>query len=167
MSDWVLNTPLTKVYIVDKKIFIDQWLGKYYCILGGIQSKQGIAEKLGFVPKLRNLRHHSPQIILHFLLSFKLFTLITRNCYININILVLHIGNLIINWIPLSHAHTVPERVSSQPNKIWQQGDFKNSDFPTLYWIGKNLEVQHRLILKNPNFLFLSWTGKNWVVRTA
>ena len=41
---------------------------------------------------------------------------------------------------PLSYKHTVPERLSSQFNNIWNQGDFENPNFPALYWSTKNSE---------------------------
>ena len=43
-------------------------------------------------------------------------------------------GNLVTNWVSLSliYKHTVPERLSSQPNKIWNQWNFKNPNLPTL-----------------------------------
>ena len=56
------------------------------------------------------------------------------------------------------------ERLSSQSDKVWKQEEFENSNFPTLYWIGKNLGVQPKLIFKNPSFLTLSWIRKNWEV---
>ena len=66
---------------------------------------------------------------------------LTQSCYYKYeHLFLLKNGNLIINWVP--HKHTVPERQSSQSDKIWNQVDFKNLDFPTLKWIGKNFEVQ-------------------------
>ena len=92
-----------------------------------------------------------PRKILQFLPSFKL----TQNCYINMNIFFLE------NWQfnhkldhPFSCKHTVPERISSQFNKIWNQGDFKNLNFPTLKNL-KNLEVY----IHKTQFLifFMNW----------
>ena len=41
-----------------------------------------------------------------------------------------------------------------------------NLSFPTLWWIGNNLEVQPRFMLKNKPFsIFFSWIGKNWEVQ--
>ena len=40
--------------------------------------------------------------------------------------------NLIINWVTLSLANILFLKGYSQFNKIWNQGDFENPDFPTL-----------------------------------
>ena len=39
-----------KAYRTCKKICIDQWLGKYFCLLAGIQAKQGLGEQVRFDP---------------------------------------------------------------------------------------------------------------------
>ena len=41
----------------------------------------------------------------------------------------------------------------------------KYSNFPTLLWICRNLEVRPKLTFKNPNFSSFSWIGKNWTVQ--
>ena len=60
--------------------------------------------------------------------------------------------------------YTLPERQSSESDKIWKQGNFKNTNFPTVWWIGKNLEVQSKLTFRNPNFQYFPWISKNWEV---
>lgn len=39
-----------RAYTRAKKICTDQWLGKYYYLLGRIRPKQGVGEKVWFVP---------------------------------------------------------------------------------------------------------------------
>ena len=79
----------------------------------------------------------------------------------------LKIGNLIISWVgpTLFYKHSVPERQSSQSDKIWNPEDFKNPDFSTLYWIVKNLEVQPSFIIKKNNFPSFSRIRKNGEVQ--
>ena len=67
-----------------------------------------------------------------------------QNCYVNMNI-CFSWKLASQSWIgspSLFYKHTVPERLSSQSNKIWNQWDFKNSNFSTSAWIGKKLEFQ-------------------------
>ena len=33
-------------------------------------------------------------------------------------------------WVPLPSTYTMPERQSSQSDKIWKKENFKNPDFP-------------------------------------
>ena len=69
--------------------------------------------------------------------------------------------NLTINWVPsLLYKHTVPDTLSSQSNKMKSVG-LQKPNFSTLYWIGKNLEVQPRFIFKKFNFPSFSWIVKN------
>ena len=75
-------------------------------------------------------------------------------------------GNLIINWLLLLYATCRTERLYSPSDKIWRQGNFKNPNFQTILWIGKNLEVEPRPF-KNPNFPSLLWIGNNLVVCKA
>ena len=62
------------------------------------------------------------------------------------------------NWqfnhklFPPPYTYTVPEKLSSQSDKIWKQGDFKNPNFPTFWWIGKHLQAPSRLTFKYSNF---------------
>ena len=39
-----------RAYPRSKRIYIDQWLGKYYCILQRIRAKWGVGEEVWFVP---------------------------------------------------------------------------------------------------------------------
>ena len=64
------------------------------------------------------------------------FPALPQSCYIW-TFFFLKTSSLIINWLPLSITHTVPERLSSQSNKVWKQMNFKNPNFLTLYWIEK------------------------------
>ena len=57
---------------------------------------------------------------------------------------------LLLLWIgSLSYRYTVLGRLSFQSDKIlqkiWKQGDYKNTNFPTLWQIGKIIEVQTKL----------------------
>ena len=53
----------------------------------------------------------------------------------------------------------MPERQYSHSDKILMQGDFKNSNFPIVQSIGKNLDVQSSKIFKNLNFQSLPGTA--------
>ena len=102
-----------------------------------------------------------------FLPSCKLETVfpalgLTRNFYINEKNFFLKTGNVIIYYLPLPCKHSMSERLCSQSDTIWKQGDFRNPNFPTPLWIRKNLEVQTKLRVKNLNFPSLSWIGKNF-----
>ena len=93
-----LNTFIRIIGLIPevKKIFIDQWLERYYCILGRIQAKQGIAKQVWFAPNTvgesgggasqatGTLCYYYPHLRLEtvFLPALKL----TQNCYINMNI---------------------------------------------------------------------------------
>ena len=72
-----------------------------------------------------------------------------ENCYLNMNIsFFLKNGNLIVNWFPsLFCEHSVPERLSSQFNKMKSLG-LQKSQFLNIYWIGRNLKVQPTIIHK-------------------
>ena len=138
-------------YCRSKKICIDQWLGKYYCILERIQAKPGLANKLGlsqiqlgWVPgKFCNFY---PQLKWHKIVIWTFLFL--ENWQFNHKL-----------DQPLSNKPTVPERLSSQFNKTWNQGDFKSSNFPTLVnW--EKMEVQHWLIFIKPYFPFFYELGK-------
>ena len=79
-----------------KKIFIDQWLERYYCILGRIQAKQSIDKQVWFVPNTvgesrggatqatETFCYYYPHLRLEtvFLPALKL----TQNCYVSMNI---------------------------------------------------------------------------------
>ena len=79
--------------------------------------------------------------------------MLTQNCYVHTykNIFFLRIGNLILNWVPLSFSynHPMPERLSCL-------------SFPTLQRIGNNLEAQARLMLNKAIFHLFSL---NWEVQ--
>ena len=84
---------------------------------------------------------------------------VIENCYINMTI---------SSWKltpSLFFKHTVNERLSPQPDKIWNYGDFKNPNVPALQWIGKKFEVQPRFISKKPNFPLFFWIEKIWEVQ--
>ena len=51
---------------------------------------------------------------------------LTQSCYINMKKIFLKNWDLIINWLPLSYIHTMPETITLQFAKIWKQGDFSN-----------------------------------------
>ena len=85
---------------------------------------------------------------------------------------------------------TLPQSQSSQSDKIWKQGNFKNPNFPTVSWIGRylakykaniqksqfsissinweKLRSPARATFKNPNFQFQVFPnsqnelGKTW-----
>ena len=40
------------------------------------------------------------------------------------NIFSLKTGNLIINWLPYSYTHTMPERLAPQPDRVWKWRGF-------------------------------------------
>ena len=40
------------------------------------------------------------------------------------NIFSLKTGNLIINWLPYSYTHTMPERLAPQPDRVWKWQGF-------------------------------------------
>ena len=47
------KTPDWKSYLRSKKNnCIDQWMGKHYCIMGRIQTKQGVDEQVRFIPNM-------------------------------------------------------------------------------------------------------------------
>ena len=115
--------------------------------------------QISFVCSKISLRVSStPGIFCSFSSHINLITLflalkLLQNCYISISTFFFKTGNLIINWVPsFSYKHTVPEGLSSQSEETWNQEDFKNLNFPTLWWIDKKLEVQPRLISKKSNF---------------
>ena len=126
-------------------------MGKYYCILGKIQAEWDLGEQVRFVPNKKYFQH---------LKGYK-------KGYNNMNIFFSWILPVIsqIGVPSLSEKRNVSERVSSQSDKIWSQGDFKNPNFLTLQWTGKNLEVLSRLTFIKPSFSSFLWIGKNWEFR--
>ena len=82
-----------RVYRRSKKIFIDQWLWKYYCLFRRVQTKWGVSKQVWFVPNTFGgfgEQCHLRKIWL-FLLSFKLgnsipSTKLTKNCFVNVSI---------------------------------------------------------------------------------
>ena len=142
-----------------KKIWIDQWLGKCYCIFGRrILAKGGVADQVWFVPDTLvwyvghcNISKTTTSVCTD-----------TKLLYKYEHFFSLKNDNLIINWVLCKHTL---ERLSSQSEKVWNQGDLKNPNFPTGYWIGKNMEVQPRLIFKKKHLLLELWKnqlGKTW-----
>ena len=123
-----------------KKMCINQWLGKY-CIVGKIWAKQGVEEQVWFVPNTVGVRGFrgscNPKKMLQFLPSFKLGNNIcstiadTKVLYKYEHFFFWKIGSLIIMRSPsLLYKHTAPERLFSQSNKVRNQRDLKNLNFP-------------------------------------
>ena len=119
---------------------------EYNTIFKDIHQNQGVDEQVCFV----------------FLLPFRLANIVFST-YTDAKLLYkyeflffLKTGNLMINWIP--YKHIVAKRLSSQSEKIWNQVDFKNLDFSTVKWIGKDSEVQSSILLKKAiSIYFLNW----------
>ena len=111
-----------RVYPSSKKICIDQWLWKYYCIFGVVRAKESVSEQVWFAPDTfsssEGWRH--PRKIWLFLLSFKPRNSIpstnTKMLYKYEHIVFFKTGNFILNLVPLSFSynHTIPKRLSSQ-----------------------------------------------------
>ena len=108
-------------YPTIKKVFIDQWLWKCYCISGEIAVKQVVSNKCGlFQIHLGNLRvGATARNILLALLSFKLGNGIYRTYQTETKLLCngehfffLKTGNLIFGSPSQSYKHTLPERPS-------------------------------------------------------
>ena len=75
--------------------------------------------------------------------------------------------NLIINWLlsdATSHRTGRPP-LASPFDRIWREGD-KTLNFQTFQWTEENLEMQSRLF-KNSNFPSVLWVGKNLEIYTA
>ena len=121
-----------------KKISISQWLWKHYCRLERIRAKRSVCEQVWFVLNTVGWYGDSRTTgkFCNFQLHLSLETVfpvlkMTQIYYINMSIFFLE------NWqsnhklsLPLSYKNTAPKKLSSQSNKIWNQGDLKN--FPTL-----------------------------------
>ena len=150
-----------RVYPKFKKICIYQLLGKCYCIFGRrILAKGGVDDQVWFVPDtlVRYVGHCN-------------ISKTTTSVYTDTKLLYKyeHFFSLkndnLINLILCKHTL---ERLSSQSEKVWDQGDLKNPNFPTGYWIGKSMEVQPRLIVKKKKFFHLllelwkNQLGKTW-----
>ena len=140
-----------RAYPKIKKICIYQWLGKCYCIFGRrILAKGGVDDQVWFVPDtlVWYVRHCNISKT-----TTSVYT-DTKLLYKYEHFFSLKNDNLIINWVLCKHTL---ERLFSQSGKVWNQGDLKNPNFPTGYWIWKNMEVQPRLILKKNNFPSITW----------
>ena len=109
---------------------IGQWLGKY-CILGWNWAKRGAAKQVWFVPNTvggSGVRCNVRKI-LQFFPSFKL-GISSSSTLTDTELLCkyehfsyLKNSNLTINWVTsLFHKHTLPERLSSQSNKMKSMG---------------------------------------------
>ena len=166
-----------------KKSCIDQWLEKY-CILRRTPAIRSVGKYFRIVPnKVESFggepkptgklcsyfRHLSVETL------FSALKTDTKLLYKYEHFFYLKTGNLIKILVSLSLRQTVPERLSSQSSKIWSQVDFKNPNFPTLFWIENNFEVQpktniQKITIFNPwmnreNFCpNLSFTVENKIV---
>ena len=149
-----------KAYRTCKKICIDQWLGKYFCLLAGIQAKWGLGEQTRFDPITVEESGGNPvlgkfcKFYSHLILG-PLFSGIklTKNCYINVNI---SFSEKLAS--PLSHT-SIPCLKECPQNftKYESMGNSKIPVFRILYW---------RLILqKQTIFLSFSSVRKNWEVQ--
>ena len=78
--------------------------------------------------------------------------------YKNEHLFFLKTGNFTIIWVP--YKHTVPERLSSQSEKIWNKGDFTNPNSQLFNKLGKNLEIEPRPISENPVYNLFTEMGK-------
>ena len=150
------------VYPTCKKICINEWLGKYFCLLGRILPKRGVGEQVRFVPNTAGGGRSGSSPILgkfwkiysHLILELVFAGLkLTKNCYINMNISFSGKEPVLLKtgFTSLSYKHTVPERLSSQFHKIWINGDLKNPSVSNYLLNWENLETQTRLILKKSN----------------
>ena len=155
---YVPNTSIGKVLFISRAYpwskKTDEWLRNYYCILGRISARWGISKQVTALGKLcssTTLRKCLP--------SFKLGNSASKlklpqNCNIvNIN-----------SNIPIHRIYPVWKTILTIW-KIWKQDKFKNHNFSTVEWIGRNLEVQSKLIFKNRNFQSHPWIGKFWEVQ--
>ena len=73
---------------------------------------------------------------------------------------LLKTSSLILNWVPLClfYQHIMPERLSSQSNKIWNQRDLKNPKFSTLVNREKFVSVAKTYIQKIQfSIFFMNW----------
>ena len=50
------------------------------------------------------------------------------------------------HWFTISITYTVLERQSSQLGRIWTQRNFKNPNFPTLYWVYSQLFISNSFL---------------------
>ena len=128
---------------------IDQWLGKYYCVLERISQKEGISEQVSAEVKLG-----SSTVIRKWLPSFKLGNnaskfMLPQNFYIiNIN-----------SNFPTHHIYPAWKRIliilQNMKGRRVQKFQLFNC---FMNW--ENLKVQPKLIFKNANFQSFPWIGK-------
>ena len=115
-----------RAYPRSKKICIDQWLWKYYCILRKIWVKRGVGKQVWFVPNTflagsKGSCH--PRNVLRFLLLFKLGSSIPstltkkKMLFKHEHFFLLKTGNLILNRVPISPTNIPCLRLSSQSDK--------------------------------------------------
>ena len=152
-----------KAYPTFKKFCINEWLGKYFCLLGRILAKRGVGEQVWFVPNTAGGSGSTPILgkfckIYSDLILEPVFAglKLTKNCYVNMNVSFSGKESVLLKtgFTSLSYKHTVPERLSSQFHKIWINGDLKNPSVSNYLLNWENLETQTRLILKKQQQCF-------------
>ena len=105
-----------RAYPRGKKICIDQWLWKYYCISGKVRAKRGVDGQVWFVPNTyRGSEDRCYPLQMWLFLRSSKFGNSIASTYTDMKLLYKyeHIffyktGDLIINWVSLFISKSIP-----------------------------------------------------------